>query len=438
MYTLRPYQREAVEVIKSNKFSLIADEVGLGKTFTAIQAAKELGAVKILVLCPAALTANWISEFAKFWPDVEPLRVTSALRVFPNIAVASYDYAKLAKARFIREYDYVILDEAHGYRSHKSARTRAILGKGGVLSKAARVVALTATPIEKSAADLWPLLYSQKVVKDTFYQFIYRYCEIQKTPFADVIKGTRDDRLEEFKALLNPVMLRRMKKDVEKDLPELNFYSVVVEPGKVDLANDMPNMTKKLNAAAMVKEAVGIVSKSLEYMTYADLTKHGAAFMEINHYNALSKVDATIRLAKERLEETATNKVVIFSNFTKPINKIAEGLKEYGANIIDGSTAKSRVGEIVHAFQNDDSRRALVCNIAAAGAGLTLTAADYELFNDISLSATANTQALGRCHRIGTKADVSAVAVTLSDNGVDKRIFQLVKGKMDEQAKILN
>jgi SNF2 family DNA or RNA helicase len=430
MVELRAYQREGVEFIKSRPFTLLADDMGLGKTVQAIIASKELSVEHILVLCPATLQANWIAEFEKFWPEVVPLRVTSKLKVFPSIAVASYDYAKLAKARFTRDYDFVVLDEAHYLKNRKSSRAKAVLGKGGIVSKAKRVVAMTGTPVEKSIADVWAILYSQKVTKLDYYRFAYTYCDIERTPFGEIIKGTKASALPEIKKMLAPVALRREKADVAKDLPELAFFSMQVDGHTVNLSKDMPNLNSKLIKAEAIKKLVGQIGKPIESMTYNDFQKHGASFMELNHYNALAKVPETVALAKLRLEESNDNKVVVFTNFSLALERILDGLQGFGAVCLCGDMSADSRGAAVIRFQNDKSCRVIICNIATAGAGITLTASDYELFNDVSFSATANAQAIARCHRIGAVNDVTAIALTLSDNKIDAKIFNLVHEKM--------
>ena len=246
MFELYDYQKEAVAKIASNgKPTYLADEMGVGKTPTAIAVAKKRKVRRLLILCPSVAKLTWVKEMKRWWPEMPLTVVDTPAKVKTMNADGAYilSYALIsmsksggfdytAAVRGINTFDMSVLDEAHALKNPKSIRTRAVL----ITLKPVLgwCLPMSGTPMPNHAGELHPILYA--LFPDTIrktnglvmkqYEFEEMYCEIQHKRFGNgpmIRQITGSKNLEALRAQLGSHVIRRRKRDVLKELPDMTF-----------------------------------------------------------------------------------------------------------------------------------------------------------------------------------------------------------------------
>ena len=246
------YQNAGVEYILNAPNCLLADEMGLGKTIQAIIAWNMVDAKRVLVICPATLKLNWEIEVKKWSVKPYSVHVVGPAKWKPfnseyQVVIINYDILKKYHA-FVHgeDWDYVAIDEAHFVKSPKAIRSIEVLGKEHTKKekkeaeiwnernprdkmevpvdipplRAKRKLMITGTPRGSKTKDLFPLLhYLDPVEWDNFFKFALRYCGAHKENGYWNFDGSSN--LDELNARLrSTIMIRRLKADVLKDLPD--------------------------------------------------------------------------------------------------------------------------------------------------------------------------------------------------------------------------
>jgi len=408
--TLYPYQREGVEFLRTRTKAYLADDMGLGKTIQAVKACDELIAMKILVVCPATLKDNWAREFDKWgvWPrTIQVIQPVQHLIPFAEVTIVNYEML-LSEGKFnqlmTRRYDVVIFDEAHRLKNYKADRTRKALGprydgESGLAGQGERVFFLSGTPAPNDASELFTVMQFMTGMKLSYWSFVMRYCVVRKTTFGQKIVGQRN--LEELRAKLKPVMLRRKAEEVLKDLPPISYHSLSLSP--VDVAK---MASDKLAWQKLSTRFVDSLATMSDDDLLKELQKPGDMAI-LRQLIGAAKAGAVARLVAQEFED-GLDKVLIFAWHTSVIDSLAQDLEKFGVLKIDGRTPISERQDIVQRFQTDPNQRVFIGNITAAGEGLTLTAANQVLFAEYSWVPKDNAQAAKRAHRIGQTKPVFA------------------------------
>jgi SWI/SNF-related matrix-associated actin-dependent regulator 1 of chromatin subfamily A len=471
------YQKAGIAYAVARKGCLIADAPGLGKSIETVGVINSLLEVKsILIVCPASLCINWEREVTKWlalkddeaalirqFPRDKSLTLINPRAISRSVTIASYEaLSKLAKSE--ESWDLLVLDEAHFVKNPKAARAKHTFA---VRARCERAILLTGTPIENRPIELFPLL--QLADPETwdppgmkkgrwvdagegagFFAYAKRYCDAhQETvpckPYKDskgetVLdeqgnpKRTKEvwvfdgsSNLEELnERLRSTCMVRRLKKDVLKELPPKR-RRVTCFP-------------KSMNQDALVEEEntfIGEVfqcdtlEKALEAMKSEKLgfTEYSAA----RHAVALAKVDLVAEHIENALE--ASQKVVLFAHHSDVVAALAEKLAAFKPVLITGETPKDGSGPgsrqwAVDQFQGDPSVRLFIGSIGAAGVGITLTASSHVVFAELPLKPSEMVQAEDRTHRIG-QLDSVLVEVLVFDGSVDAHVARLIVEKQD-------
>lgn len=427
--SLFPYQKIGVDFLASRDRALLADEMGLGKTPQAIRAANLRGFSSILVICPASLKSNWLREFRKFWIGKQPER----------LSVESYDSfwrKKTFEHHCSLEYDLIICDEAHMLKNPKAKRTKAIYPPAGILTHQghASFWALSGTPAPNHAGELWPLLHAFGCTEMTYDEFTQKHCNrYQVRPYVWQITGTKSFSIEVIRRMLEPIILRRKKLDVLKDLPPIFFYDVAVEGDKY-LDSSIKDK---------VREELSKVEALLQGVDYSDSELLGVleivagSVSTLRRYCGYAKVAGVANLIEEELKGNAYKKIVIFAIHKDVIESLKYALRKFFPIVVTGSTPTSQRGVLVEKFQNLSKHRVFIGNIKAAGTGLTLTAANQVAFVEQEWTPGDNVQAAMRCHRIGQKFPVTIRTFGLV-NSIDEKISAALSRKTRELAGIFD
>jgi SWI/SNF-related matrix-associated actin-dependent regulator 1 of chromatin subfamily A len=419
-YSNRPpleHQKEAIEKLAGSKRFILADDMGLGKTTATIIAALETGAKKILIVCPASLKINWQREIENYTDRSVYISEGKNFSIEHDFVIVNYDILKnfydlKSKTESLitqGNFDLIILDEAHYVSNGQAARTKLV---NSFSKSCERVWLLTGTPMTNRPMNYFNLLsIIESPVAQNWMAYAIRYCQgYQFTAGTRKIWNvTGASNLEELRDRTSRQVLRRLKTEV-LDLPEKIITPVYLR------------LKSKLYEGLM-GEYYDWYNKNPDEST--SLTVQFSKLMKVRQVIAEEKIKDTIELAENILEQD--KKVIIFTNFTETLNKIADHFGKQAVRL-DGSTSKPQRQYAVDQFQDNEKIKVFVGNVKAAGVGITLTAAEAVIINDLSFVPGDLAQAEDRAYRYGQKNSVS-VYYPIFDNSIEGIIYDMVNQK---------
>lgn len=438
---LRTYQKTGYRwlcTLESMGFGgILADDMGLGKTLQIITflLAKRQGTS--LIVAPASLVYNWESEIQRFAPELKILVMTGAaaeraekLETYQeyDVVVTSYDLLKRDLELYEGKRFYAeIIDEAQNIKNQTTQSAKAVKQMEAQVK-----FALTGTPIENRLSELWSIFDYLMPGLLGSYEYFRKEYEYPIVQGKDEIVTTRLQRM------IKPFVLRRLKGDVLKDLPDKieNVVYSKLEGKQEELyqANVQEMILSLQNSSAqeVQSEKLQILAKltrirqiccdpSLIYEDY----KEGSA-----------KLDTCMELIENAVE--SGHKVLLFSQFTSMLAVIEAALKKKKIKnyILTGSTTKEKRKELVEAFNKDDVPVFLI-SLKAGGTGLNLTAATIVIHFDPWWNMAAQNQATDRAHRIGQK-EVVTVFKLIAKNTIEEKILKLQEEKRELSDQIIS
>jgi len=458
MSDLFPYQETGAAWLTTKRHALLADEMGLGKSAQVIRALDLIDAQNVLVVGPAVLRRNWIAQlelFSKRAWNVTNIE-TGTTDPKPGFNVISYDLLtneSLRKKLNAMSWDVLCLDEAHYLKERTAKRTKFVYGAGktrpGLMDKAGFVWRLTGTPIMNYADELWTHLKSMGVVQESYWDFTFRYCKGFDSTYGYKITGHKNT--EELKSMLRPVMLRRKKEDVLQQLPPIYFQNIVVDRSPVDLdpwflenihnANGQDTFLSNIkNMDSSLKTALASVLNH-SHARFDDslnvLDGFKAASSTMRRYIGHAKLPKALDIIEEELATGKLKKVVIFAMHQQIIELTRQRLRKFKPVTLYGATPTLKRHMNIESFQNDPKTKVFIGQIVAAGAGITLTAANEVVFLESDWVPANNAQASMRCHRIGQEKAVRVRFFTCA-NSVDEQIANVLIQKTREITKIVD
>jgi len=403
--SLYPHQTTGVAWLRERKVGILADEQGLGKTITALVAARGLS--RVLVVVPTVVLWNWEAE-AVAWLDSPVVQVVDNGRVEidPLVDIVVVTHGLLLKPWILSQliagrWDALIVDEAHGFKSPGAQRTVALYG--ALAGCADRVWLLTGTPCPNNSGELYTHLLGlapERLQVDaggrtlTEHQFVDRFCYWRETPYGRKVTGNRKDMLPELKERIGGFILRRLKKDVLPDLPSIRFETVHLRPLHLGKALEVLQAELK----GKVLEAIRDLDDPSSFFA---AVKDGEGFARFRRLCGMAKAQPVSDLLYQELADGGLEKVVVFAHHRAVVEKIAGNLMRFGVRTITGAANAELRTENVREFQTNPRVRVMVANIVAGGVGVTLTAAADVVFAEQSWTPGENAQAADRCHRIG-------------------------------------
>ena len=417
-YSHRPpldHQKEAIQKLVENKKFILADDMGLGKTTSTIISALETGAKKVLIICPASLKINWQREIENYSDRttsiIEGKKWDDADFVIINYDIIKnfHDDKKKAESTIVKsKFDLVIVDEAHYVQNSQAQRTKLINDIGRNVE---RVWLLTGTPITSIPINYFNLLnLIDSPVAQNWMAYVKRYCNGFQFQAGrrKIWNVSGASNLEELRDRTSPLVLRRLKENV-LDLPEK-----IITPVYLRL--------KSKEYEELMGEYYDWYDKSGESDS---LTLQFTKLTKVRQVIAEEKTKATIELCENIIEQG--KKVIVFTNFTKSLEMI---LQHFGKSAVrlDGQMSQKERQLSVDNFQNDENITVFVGNIKAAGVGITLTAAEAVVMNDLSFLPSDHSQAEDRSYRYGQKNNV-LVYYPIFDNTVEGIIYDILKKK---------
>jgi SNF2 family DNA or RNA helicase len=448
-FQLFPYQVEGAKWLAGRKCALLADEMGLGKSAQAITAADLIKALRILVICPAIARVNWQREFERFSKIPREFTIINKrLKKWPLTSViCSYDLASSVEDS--KEFDLMILDEAHYLKNKDAKRTKAILGKTGLVRKARATWALTGTPAPNHPGELWPLLFTFGAIKSPYFNFVEEFCDVFESNYGLQIVGAKRSSINKLKSILAPHLLRRRKEEVMKELPPIHFQDLVVEPGVVDI--DVESSFVKYAMSADTRIELQRILASEQSLLRDIATKASVdtavgfntfqaiapSVSTLRRYTGVQKVQPVADLVAEELSSNAYDKIVIFAIHRDVIEGLRVRLAKFGAVTLYGGTSPETKQRNLDKFQKQKGTRVFIANIQSAGTAVTLTASNQVLFAEQDWVPGNNAQAVMRCHRIGQTRPVFARFCAIAGT-IDERIAAALKRKTKELTMIFD
>ena len=423
-YDHRPpleHQKEAVEKLAGSRRFILADDMGLGKTTATIIAALETGSKKILIICPASLKINWQREIENY--SDRPIYIAEGKKFSTesDFVIVNYDILKnfhdtdpkKKNGSILNQsnFDLVILDEAHMISNPQAQRTKII---NHFVKDIKRVWLLTGTPMTSRPMNYYNLLnIIESPVAQNWMAYAIRYCQGYQFMAGrrKVWNVTGASNLEELRDRTSKQILRRLKEDV-LDLPDK-----IISPVYLRLKSKE------------YEELMG------EYYDWFDnkkdesssLTVQFSKLMKVRKVIANEKTKQTIEFAENIIEQG--KKVIIFTNFTDTLQTIYQHFGKQ-AVYLDGSCSKPHRQNAVDEFQENDKIKVFVGNLKAAGVGLTLTAAEVVIMNDLSFVPAEHAQAEDRAYRYGQKSNV-LVYYPLYENTIEGAVYDILNRKKE-------
>lgn len=471
--TLRPYQQDGIRwlgFLSANRLGgILADEMGLGKTLQALaHLASERKRVAsgdpCLVVCPTSLVDNWRREAEKFTPELKTLAIDGPDRAplfdridAADLVITSYALLRRDLERYrARHFAAVVLDEAHHIKNPDSQVARAACA----LRSDQRFV-LTGTPVENSVRDLWSIMhFALPGYLGSRQDFRERY-ELPLGRPGDPAAAVVRDRLSRR---LRPVLLRRLKRDVARELParieQTAFCDLTAAQAQV-YAQLLEQSRRKLDDARAEKNAgrgkMLVLTALLRLrQVCCDLRLLGLPGEALPPANltadetdeaddpvapkAPAGASAKLALLNELLEEIREggHRVLIFSQFVSMLKLLSAHLEGSQTQFcyLDGSTKPKDRAAAVDRFQSDESVTAFLISVKAGGVGLNLTGADTVIHFDPWWNPAVEAQATDRAHRIGQTKVVTAYRL-IARNTVEEKIFALQNRKKELAASLV-
>lgn len=444
---LLPFQRAGVAYAAANPSTLLADEMGLGKTVQALATIEVTDSFPALVIVPAVVKLNWQRETAKWLPGRRVAVLSGrngnadALDTY-DVVILNYDIVAARKDELKKiSWKALICDESHYLKNGKAQRTKAV---ASIARKIDRVDFLTGTPVLNRPIELLSQLSILGVLDDFGgpMGFRNRYCDPNYNGYAWEYKGASN--VEELHERLRTVcMIRRTKEQVLTELPAKRRATVPLtlsdraayERVERDLREFLADKLSRDADFAAILADLDPDEAAQEAAAELERRERKAAQAEIlTRINALRQTTARLKIdsAIEWIRDFTDSgkKLVVFAHHREIVDGLMAALAaaKIGAVKLTGETAAEARQAAVDRFQTDDAVRVFVGNIAAAGVGITLTAASDVAFVELPWRPGDVDQAEDRCHRIGQHDSVTAWYL-LAERTMDETMAALIDEK---------
>ena len=442
--TMRQYQKNGYRWLRTleswNFGGILADDMGLGKTLQMIAvllAAKLEGKTGTsLIVTPASLVFNWGEEFKKFAPE---LKVTLAAgtqaerqkrleeSVHSDVLITSYDLLKRDAALYEgREFLYQVLDEAQYIKNHTTAAAKAVK-----VIKSRFRFALTGTPIENRLSELW------SIFDYLMPGFLYGYDTFRREFEIPVVKNNDQEAMERLQRMVGPFILRRLKQDVLRDLPEKTEEVRYVQmTGKQRKLYD----GQAIHLRSLLDHQSEEEFNNSRFQVLTGLTRLrqiccDPALCFEDYGDETAKTDACMELVQSAVD--GGHRLLVFSQFTSMLDILSSRLDGEHVEhfMITGATPKEKRLQLVNAF-NGGAVPVFLISLKAGGVGLNLTGADMVVHYDPWWNLAAQNQATDRAHRIGQQKNVTVYKLITKDS-IEEKVLELQETKRELADRII-
>lgn len=428
---LRPYQKVGFRWLKTMDVcgfgGILADDMGMGKSIQIISLLldeKENGTnarKTSLIVAPASILYNWENEIKKFGPEIKYALVLGNKQQRVEILDKSDEYELLVTSYDLlkrdidlykeKKFRFEIIDEAQNIKNHTTDTAKAVKK-----INADTRFALTGTPVENRLSELW------SIFDYLMPGFLYSYTKFKDKFEAPIVKYNRSEEVKGLNRLINPFILRRLKKDVLKELPdkiESNVYTKM-DGEQLKLYTALKERLRdNLNQQGFYDERLKVLA---ELTKLRQICCQPALCFE-DYKGESAKLETCMQLIREGV--AANHKILLFSQFTSMFPYIRERLIEEDISFYEltGSTSKERRNYLVNSF-NSDKTNVFLISLKAGGTGLNLTGADMVIHYDPWWNVATQNQATDRAYRIGQKNDVLVFKLIMKDS-IEEKIQKL-------------
>lgn len=433
-HILRDYQKTGFKWLKTlSSYGLggiLADDMGLGKTLEVLAfiLSEKPSTSPALVIAPTSLVYNWQAEGEKFTPDLNILVVEGTpqerqeqltLVEQSDLVVVSYAVLRRDIESFSQlDFSYCFLDEAQNIKNPQTLNAKSVQH-----IKAKGYFALTGTPIENSLSELWSLF--------NFFMpgYLLSHKEFHKKYAVPITKGDSEALLE-LSRHTKPFILRRLKKDVLKELPPKietqMIASLTEEQRKIYLAylqQTKSQIAQELATSGFAKSHIKILAALTRLR---QICSHPAMFID-NYTGGSGKMLLFQEIVEDAL--ASGHRILVFSQFTSMLDIISDDLdtKEIDHFYLSGSTKALERTHMAQAFNNGQGKVFLI-SLKAGGTGLNLIGADTVIHFDPWWNPAVEDQATDRAHRIGQNNSVQVIRL-LTQGTIEEKVNALQSKK---------
>ena len=410
---------------------ILADEMGLGKTIQTITflLSEKENNKKSLIVTPTSLIYNWKSEFENFAPSmrIAVLHGSKEERIEIMENIESYDVILTTYGTLKndyewyndKEFDYCIIDEAQHIKNPQSISSETVKE-----IKAKVKFALTGTPIENNLLELWSI-----------FDFVMPGYLYNKNRFQERFIGTREGTVA-LKKMIQPFILRRLKKNVMMELPdkiEKKYYVEMNEEQKKVYSSYIADIKEKMNDKDINKDKITIFS----YLTKLRQLCLDPSVIVEGYNGGSSKIDTALSIVCDAID--AERKILLFSQFTSVLDNIKKTLKENNIDYyyLDGATKAQERIKLVNDFNSKDDVSVFLISLKAGGTGLNLTSADMVIHFDPWWNPAIEDQATDRAHRFGQKSNVEVIKL-IAKGTIEEKIIKLQDDKKEVIGEVMN
>lgn len=432
--TLLPFQKDlGIPFILKQNRTYLAHQPGLGKSAQSIVAASSKGG-KTLIIAPSFLKTTWAREITRW-----------AHKDFPSIAIVP-ETNKQYKMNWDADFTIcsdsmlgklwvidgltklkarnIFIDEAHRFKNPAAIRSVGLFGgkvrtrsqtvvSKGLIYNAETVCALSGTPMLAKPIELWSILYAmapETIDFMSYHSFGFRYGDAFQDERGRWIFTGSANEAELNKRIIGTFMQRIRKEDVLKDLPSKVREIVVMDtdPRKPDVVQFDEQLSGRLESSG--------------FEPPSDL----GGYAIVRHENGKAKVQWVAKMVTEYLFNNPDESIILFAHHRDVVTQLADRLKWYWLEVVQGGISNERRTKIEDAFQSGKCRL-IIGNIDAMNLGLTLTKASRVIFCEYAWTPALNEQAEDRAHRIGQKDSVFVQYVVLPNSMDEKMLTNILK-----------
>lgn len=450
---LMKHQLQCVWTACYKQFNLFALAQGTGKTLTAASISKLYNVNRTLIICPNLVKWNWMRDLSEeFGFDGNSFTIYDSKKTVKAIlnnekfVVVNFEGLPRFKDEIkFNDIGHIIIDECHKVKSTKTATFKNVKEIVDSFPKA-RVTLLSGTPITNRITDLFAYLNlcHIPIIGSNIYGFTNRYAKKSGKQVVGIKNA------DELRGLLSNFMIRKRTKDCI-ELPELRTKKYYISDGINSESAYKTTFDEMIQARELYHKVNAeweefklnynpddpqqkLKSKRYRKEVFNLRTKSRSNFVTLNRLCALSKVKSTIKLIDGLIEQQ--EKVIVFSGFREPLNKIRSKYLHQSV-YIDGSVPALKRQEEIEAFKKDKNKMVFIAQVVSGGIGINLVNSSKMIFLDLPVTPDKFEQAQKRAHRKGQVKDVD-IMIMILENSIDERVFGLIKSKGNDISKVLD
>ncbi len=433
--TLRSYQITGFRYLKylsmKNFGGILADEMGLGKTIQTIAyLLSEKGKGTNLIVCPTSLCFNWLEECRAFAPELSVKLVLGNKEEREKILKYSQEYDVLITSYPLLRNDCdlyenisfnsCIIDEAQNIKNHNSQNAASVKR----IDSRVRF-ALTGTPIENSLGELW------SIFDFIMPGYLFSFETFNSIFLSPITKDPGSSAMDKLNELIKPFILRRVKKEVARELPNKINHKLLV--GMTEEQERLYNSYAAASQKELRREIELLGFENNRMKILAVLTRlrqlccYPGAFVE-GYQGSSGKLIALQEIILNALEQG--HKILIFSQFTTVLKHILTLFNQEGipCYYLDGSVKTEERYKLVEDFNISTEPSAFLISLKAGGTGLNLNSADVVVHFDPWWNPAVEEQATDRAHRIGQNNTVEVIKL-ITKGTIEEKIYSIQERK---------